>query len=186
MRKQIFFASVSFLLFLGFFSLPAYAEFYIGVQGGLSYEKPSLGKIEFNKDSSFLYGAQIGLRFLFLGIEGQYYRANHSLKSDDILLADFNGRGLDYAFLGINVKIGAPLLIIYPYLSVAYGSYSAKIEDFGDNSERGYNVGAGVELTLGKISLFAEGKYIDFGLDVKERKFDFGGFNLHFGLNFNF
>jgi opacity protein-like surface antigen len=189
MRRWILFGALFSILFWNV-SSPVAAQFYIGIQAGLSQEKPSLEGIKFNRDSSFLYGAQVGLKFLFLRVEGQYYRAAHTLMYEDnihvVPSVPINGRGLDYSFLGVEVKAGLSFHILYPYLSVAYGSYLAKIADFGDNSKSGFNVGAGLELDLGKISLFAEGKYLDFSPDIDNLKFDFGGFNLHLGLNYHF
>jgi opacity protein-like surface antigen len=189
MRKWVLFGALFYFLFSTIVS-PAGAQFYIGIQAGLSQEKPSLEGIKFNRDSSFLYGAQVGLKFLFLRVEGQYYRTAHTLNYEDNLLVlpptPLSGRGFDYGFLGVEVKVGFPLSIFYPYFSGAYGIYSAKIADFGDNSKTGFNAGAGLEVDLGKISLFAEGKYVDFKSDIRNLKFDFGGFNLHLGLNYHF
>lgn len=167
-------------------TLPAWAGFYIGIQSGLSNQDVSVGKTHFEKDSAFLYGAQVGLRFLSLAIEGQFFRADHSLLSDDPQLVIYDGRGMDYYYLGVNAKIGLPLLIVYPYLTGGYGRYSASIEQIGKKSDLSFNIGIGAELTLGKIGLFAELKYIDFTVEISSLSWDFGGMNLHCGLNYHF
>jgi hypothetical protein len=47
-------------------------------------------------------------------------------------------------------------------------------------------VGAGAELSLGKVALFGELRYTDFSFELDNRNWDFGGVELHFGLNIHF
>ncbi len=172
--------------FLGVAALPVWCGFYIGIQSGLSNQDVSLTKIHFDRDSAFLYGAQVGLRFLSLAVEGQFYRADHSLLSDDPSLSGYDGRGMDYYYLGVNAKIGISLPLVYPYLTAGYGRYSAHIDQIGESADRSFNVGVGAELTLKKIGLFAELRYVDFALEISSLSWDFGGVNFHCGLNYHF
>jgi len=158
----------------------------LGIQSGLSSQDASLGKIHFDKDSAFLYGAQVGLRFLSFAVEGQFYRADHTLLSDDPELDVYDGRGMDYYYFGVSAKIGFPLLMVYPYLTAGYGRYSASVDQLGNSADRSFNVGVGAELTLGKLGFFAELRYVDFAVDISSLRWDFGGLNFHCGLNYHF
>lgn len=186
MRDKILGTSLCGFLILMAAVVPARAGFYIGLQGGLSNQNASLSEIKFDKDASFLYGAQVGLRFLSFAVEGQFYRADHNLLSDDPELTFYDGRGMDYYYLGVNAKIGFPFPLVYPYLTVGYGMYSADIKEVGSSTDKSFSVGAGAELSLGKIGLFAELRYIDFAMDISSLTWDFGGLNFHCGLNYRF
>ncbi len=186
MRNRMLGRLLCGLLVLAAAAVPASAGFYIGLQGGLSNQNASLSELKFDKDSSFLYGIQAGFRFLSFTVEGQFYRADHDLLSDDPDLALYDGRGMDYYYLGLNAKIGFPLPLIYPYLTVGYGMYSADIKEVGSSTDKSLSIGAGAELSLGKIGLFAELRYIDFAVDISSLSWDFGGLNFHCGLNYRF
>jgi hypothetical protein len=187
MKKKPLICVLSLFLLVAFFPSEARGQFYLGFQVGNSSEKPSVEGLKMPGDSGFLYGFQGGLRIFFLALEGTYYRSNHTLVPPEGCPGDCEGlHDMGYHFLGARVKAGIPLLIVYPYAVVGYGKYSANIGGFGDNSDWGYNVGAGVEVTLGKIGLFGEGRYEDFSVDIAGLDFDFGGWNLAFGLNLHF
>lgn len=165
---------------------------YVGVQGGLSNENASVedgfGKIDFNEDSTVLYGGQVGIKFLSIVVEGQLYRTSHSLLASNGSSED--SYDLDYYYLGVNGKFGVTIAIVYAYLTAGYGTYFVDIKslssDTWSGSDKTVNIGAGVELSLKKVGVFAEVKYIDFSLDIEDLKWDFGGLNLHFGLNYRF
>ncbi len=168
---------------------PARAQFYIGVRGGLSNQnvtrKDGLPEIKFDKDSAFLYGGQIGFRLSVLAVEGEYYRADHALLSSDSSIPA-TGVGMDYSYLGVNVKLGIPLVIVYPYVTVGYGQYSADLSGIGEDSDTAFNAGAGVEVKLGMVGLFGELRYKDFSFELDNLNWDFKGAELHFGLNIHF
>jgi hypothetical protein len=89
--------------------------------------------------------------------------------------------------LGINARVYIPLIVVHPYFTVGYGSYSAKLKDIGKDSNRGINVGLGVEVQLGdKFSLMAEGKYHNIKVDIEASELKLknytlsGGFNIYF------
>ncbi len=169
---------------------PARAQFYIGVRGGLSNQEVSrqgggLTDIKFDKDSAFLYGGQIGFKLSALAVEGEFYRADHDLLSGDSSVPT-GGIGMDYYYLGVNGKLGLPLPVIYPYVTAGYGTYSAKLTGIGKDSDTAFNLGAGAELTVGKVGLFGEVRYTDFSFELDNVDWDFGGVELHFGLNVHF
>jgi len=190
MRNKMLRTLLCGLIILAAAVVPARAGFYIGLQGGLSNQNASLkeppSELKFDKDSSFLYGAQVGLRVLSFAVEGQFYRADHNLLSDNPGLTPYDGRGMAYYYLGFNAKIGLPLPLLFPYLAVGYGIYSADIKDIGSSTDKSFSFGAGAELSLGKIGLFAELRYIDFAADISSLSWDFGGLNFHCGLNYRF
>jgi len=172
-------------LLIAIAAVPGRADFYIGAQTGLSNENVKVGQIKFDRDSAFLYGAQAGFRFSSFAIEGQFYRAQHDLLSNDMNPSELTQR-MDYYFLGVNGRLGVPLAIVYPYLAAAVGTYHVNLRDIGKKSDLSYSLGAGTELTLGKVGIFGELRYIDFKVDLDNRSWDMGGLNVHLGLNFHF
>jgi hypothetical protein len=191
-RKKYWALAFAAALGAAILAAPAHAGFYIGARGGLSNQNPSLsgslGKIEFDRNSAFLYGVQVGFKFSALAVEGEYYRADHGLLHESSLQggSDNISTEMDYHYLGVNAKLGIPLVILYPYVTVGYGKYSAMLSGFGDSSDFAINVGAGAELAIGRISIFAEVRYSDFGFDLGNLTWDFGGVDAHFGLNVHF
>jgi hypothetical protein len=170
---------------LVFSSVPANAQFYLGIRGGLSNQNVKADQMKFDKNSTFLYGAQAGIKFLGLAVEGQFYRADHNLLADTGALPEVE-QEMDYYYLGVSGKLGISLAIVYPYVTVGYGTYSIDLKGLGKKSDGAFNVGAGAEVTLGKIGIFGELRYADFGLEIDNMAWDFGGVDLHFGLNIHF
>ncbi len=167
----------------------AYAQggFFIGIQGGWSSQKPSLNGVEFNSNTTFLYGARVGVKFMMLAIEANYFQAAHNLEVKKLLTFDWDGHEMDYNYLGLNLRVYIPLILVHPYFTVGYGNYSADIKDIGKDKNRGINVGIGVELHLGdKFSLLAEGKYHRVKVDIDENKLDLDNYTLIGGFNFYF
>jgi opacity protein-like surface antigen len=160
---------------------------YIGLQGGLSMQKAKFSDITFNSDTSFLYGAKAGVKFMMFAAELNYFQAAHNLDTNDISLPMWQERKVDYSYLGANVRWIFPILLVQPYLTVGYGFYAADIRDIGEDRNGGFNVGAGVELMLGKkFSLSAEGKYHHVTLDITTKSFNVGDFSLTGGFNIYF
>jgi opacity protein-like surface antigen len=161
--------------------------FFIGVQGGWSMQKPSFEEVKFDSDSTFLYGARAGVRFMMFAVEANFFQASHNLVLKELAAFDWDGVDVDYNYLGINARVYIPLILVHPYFTVGYGSYSAKLKDLGKDSNRGINLGIGVELQLGdKFSLMAEGKYHNVKVEIDESEWEFknytlsGGFNIYF------
>jgi hypothetical protein len=161
---------------------------YIGVHGGWSLQNPSLEGVNFESDSSFLYGARLGVKFMAFAIEGCFSQVSHGLVLTDLLAFDWSGVQVEYNYLGINGKLFIPLVIVHPYVTVGYGSYTANFEDIGQkDSSTAFNFGVGVEVQLGdSFSLLAEGKYHNVTIEIDETDVDLknytlvGGFNLYF------
>jgi opacity protein-like surface antigen len=163
------------------------SNFFIGVQGGWSSQKPKIADMKFDSDTSFLYGARAGVKFMMLALEANYFQAAHNLLAKDGMAFDWNGREIDYSYLGLNLRVYFPLVIIHPFLTAGYGYYRAHIKDVGKDREKGFNFGAGAELRLGdKFSLLAEGKYHRVTLNIDESELKLGDFTLSGGFNIYF
>ena len=165
----------------------AKSGFFIGLQGGWSMQKPSLEEVQFDADSSFLYGARIGVKFMMFAIEANYFQAAHNLVAKELVALNWNSFEVDYNYLGLNLRVYIPLIVVHPYVTVGYGSYSANLKDIAKDSNRGINLGLGVEVQLGDtFSLMAEGKYHNVKVDIEDSELKLknytlsGGFNIYF------
>lgn len=183
MKKTALRSALALAVLLALASSPSWAQFYVGLRGGLSNQNVKAGDIEFDRDSAFLYGGQIGFKLLSFAVQGEFYRADHNLLSGGDTM---DNPELDYYYLGVNGKLGIPLVVIYPYITGGYGRYSVKLTDIARTSKGGFNIGAGAELTLGRVGIFAELRYNDFKMDLDNQSWDFGGLDLHAGLNIYF
>ena len=160
---------------------------YAGLFGGYSSQTPSLPDASaiFNTNTTFCYGVRVGIRILMIGIEGTYLQAAHNINWDHGLLPDWNGKEVDYNYIGVNLKYIISLAMLHPYLTVGYGYYTADITSIDKASNGGYNFGAGLEVTLGKrIGLVIEGKYNRATLDIMHLSLGLGDFTLTGGVNF--
>ncbi len=187
-RKRILRGSILVLLCFMFVTGTASgSNFFIGVQGGWSSQKPKLSNVDFNSDTSFLYGARAGVKFMMLALEVNYFQAAHNLLVKDGVAFNWDGREIDYSYLGLNLRVYVPLVIIHPYFTAGYGYYRANIKDIGKDTDKGYNVGLGAELRLGdKFSLLAEGKYHRVTVNIEESELKLGDFTLSGGFNIYF
>jgi opacity protein-like surface antigen len=165
----------------------AKSGFFIGFQGGWSMQKPSFEEVKFDSDSSFMYGARIGVKFMMIAVEANFFQAAHNLVLKELVAFNWDGVEADYSYLGINARVYIPLVLVHPYFTVGYGYYSANLKDIDKDTNTGINLGIGVELQLGdKFSLMAEGKYHNVKVDILESEMDLknytlsGGFNLYF------
>ena len=168
-------------------SAAAKSGFFIGFQGGWSLQKPSLEGVKFDSNSSFLYGARVGVKFMMFAIEANYFQAAHNLVAKELMAFNWDGVDVDYNYLGINARVYIPLIVVHPYFTVGYGSYSADLKSIVKDTNRRINLGLGVELFLGdKLSLMAEGKYHIVKVDIDDSEMELknytlsGGFNLYF------
>jgi len=185
-RKTLSILIILPLLVLAAYS-PARGGIYLGLQGGFSAQKPSLKDVEFNTDTTYLYGFRGGVRFMMMGLELNYFQAAHNLELADIVGFDWEGRDIDYSFVGLNFKYFFPLMVVQPYITAGYGYYTADIKDIDKDRDRGYNLGVGVELVLGKkFSLLAEGRYHLVDFEIDDRKLEVGDFTFSGGFNIYF
>jgi opacity protein-like surface antigen len=186
-KKAIRFFILMVFCFVFVSGAAAKSGFFIGLQGGWSMQKPSLEEVKFDSDSSFLYGARIGFKFMMFAVEANYFQAAHNLVVKELVAFDWDGVEVDYNYLGVNLRVYIPLVLVHPYFTVGYGSYSANLKDIAKDSNRGVNLGLGVELQLGdKFSLMAEGKYHNVKVDIDDVELKLknytlsGGFNIYF------
>ncbi len=161
---------------------------YGGVYGGYSGQKPSLPDESaiFGLDTTFAYGLRLGVRVMMFGLEGTYMQAAHNIDWESGLLPNWNGREVDYNYVGVNLKYFVPLPVITPFLTVGYGYYSESIQEIDKGSDGGWNFGAGVEIRLGKrVGIVAEGKYhlVNVNLDLIDLQLHIGDFVLTGGIN---
>jgi opacity protein-like surface antigen len=186
MRKKSILVLIFLLCFV--FASGGFARtgLYLGIQGGYSAQKPSLKDVEFNTDTTFVYGLRAGIRVLMIGVEASYFQAAHNLDPADILSLDWGEREIDYNFLGLNLKYFFPLIFLNPYITAGYGYYTADIDEIDKDKNGGYNLGLGLELNLGRLSLTAEGKYHHVKLEIEEMDLKIGDFTLVGGLSFYF
>lgn len=160
---------------------------YLGVQAGFSAQKPSLKDIEFNTDTTFLYGVRAGVRVMMIAVEVNYFRAAHNLELKELVTLAWGNQEIDYSYLGLNLKYFFPLVVLHPYITFGYGYYTADVRNFDEDKEKGFNLGLGLELMAGgKFSLLAEGKYHRANLDIDEREFKLGDFTFCVGVNIYF
>lgn len=160
---------------------------YFGPQVGQVRQTPGLSDVEFNSDTSWLYGARLGVRILMFAVEVNYFLSSHDLEVADLFESPWNGREINTRYLGLNVKYYFPMLILQPYLTVGYGYYTAEVARIDEDTTRGFNLGAGLELQLGrKFSLLAEGKYHHVNLDIDQQEFKIGQFTIAGGFNIYF
>ena len=89
---------------------------YLGLQAGYSAQKPSLSDIEFNTNTTFLYGARVGVKFMMIALEANYFQAAHNLELSELATFHWGERQVDYNYLGLNLKYLFPLLTINPYI----------------------------------------------------------------------
>jgi len=188
MKKRLFMVLFLAAFILGMnVALPAQNGFYLGLMGGYSAQKPSLPEFSFDQDTSFVYGVKVGLKFLMFAVEGIYFQAAHTLKTTDPFFLSWADRQVDTNFLGVQMKYFMPILIIHPYLSLGYGYFGASIQEIDEDRGGGWNLGAGVEVHLGKkFALLVEGRYFFTRLEITQEEMKFGQFVLTGGLNFYF
>ncbi len=186
-RKTIRFFVLMAFCFVFVSGAAAKSGFFIGVHGGWSMQKPSLDEVKFDSDSTFLYGARVGVKFMMFAIEANFFQAAHNLVVKELVGFDWDGVEVDYNYLGINARVYIPLILVHPYFTVGYGSYSANLKTIAKDSNMGINLGLGVELQLGdKFSLMAEGKYHNVKVNIEDVELKLknytlsGGFNIYF------
>jgi hypothetical protein len=160
--------------------------FYIGVEGGTSaprFTVKGLTDFDFKGENSFIYGAKAGFKFLFLAVEGNVLTGSHNVTSDTSF--PWDGTSVRVTYWGINGKLFLPIPLVQPYVMGGYGTYSVNIDSIGKDSNRGFNLGIGVEVKLGKIGLFAEGRYHKVKVDI-EGELDMSNYTLTFGALYDF
>ena len=160
---------------------------YVGGYAGISAQKPSFEDVTFDTNTAFFYGLRGGIRFLMLALELNYFSAMHNIEMGDFLLFNWDGKINDYSYIGLNLKYIFSLAVLHPYLTAGYGYYTADIHNIDRDKDRGYNVGAGLEVSFNRrISLVVEGKYHHVTVDITKIQLELGNFTLSGGLNIHF
>ena len=161
--------------------------FFLGFQAGTSSQKPSFDDLEFDRSTRFQYGLRAGLKFLMLSVEANYFQTAHNMHVSDVLAFSWEDREVEFSYIGLNLKYYFSLLLLQPYLTFGLGYYTADIYEIDKDTDRGYNLGAGVEISLGKkIALLGEVRYHRIKLLIDDKEFKVGDFSLSGGLNFYF
>jgi len=161
--------------------------FFLGFQAGTSSQKLSFNNLEFDRSTRFQYGLRAGFKFLMLSVEANYFQTAHNMHLSDILAFSWEDREVDYNYIGLNLKYYFSLLLLQPYLTFGIGYYTADVYEIDKDTDRGYNLGAGVELSLGKkIALMGEARYHRVKLLIENKEFKVGDFSLIGGLSFYF
>jgi len=187
MKKAIL--PVLALVFLTGLASNAYpqAGIYFGAYGGTSAQTPSFEDVTFDTNTTFLYGLRAGIRFMMFGAELSYFTAGHNIEMQDYFLFNWDGLENDYSYIGLSFKMFFPVAILYPYITAGYGYYTADIHNIDKDNDGGYNLGAGLEIMLGrKFSILAEGKYHHVKVDISDFRLGLGNFTLTAGLNIYF
>ena len=105
----------------------------------------------------------------------------------DFVTVNWDGRINNYSYVGLNLKYVFSLAVFHPYLTAGYGYYTVDIHDIDKNNDGGYNLGAGLEIRLGrKFSILAEGKYHHVTVDIQKINLGLGNFTICGGINFYF
>jgi opacity protein-like surface antigen len=182
-RKSMGFLFLMMVLLLAS-SARGQSGFFLGVQGGFSAQRPSLKDIEFNTDTTFQYGLRAGVKIWMFAVEVNFFQAVHNLELKQLLTFEWADKQVDYNFLGANLKYFFPIAVFHPYITFGYGYYTANIREIGKDTDRGYNLGLGIEIHLGKrISLLAEGRYHRVKLEIDERDLRIGDFTFIGGFS---
>ena len=187
MRKTIAGMLLSGILLAAPAAASAQAGIYLGFQGGLSLQKPSLEGVDFGTDTTFICGLKAGVQLLMFVVEFQYFQGAHNISLAEMATLDWDGRSVDYSHVGLNVKYLFPLVMVHPYLSLGYGNYTVDINAIDKDRQAGFNLGGGVEVMLGKkFGITAEGRYHLVKFDIADRDMKVGDFTLTAALHFYF
>jgi len=189
MKKIVISGLVFVFLFASASALQA-QEIYIGALVGYSSETPKLPDIqdiEFDTNATLFYGGRLGLKISMFAIEAMYIRAGHELTEVGTSVIGWDGRELEYQYIGANVKLFPfSLAVFHPYLIGGYGYYMAEIQGIGEDNTGSYSVGVGLELKFSKIALVAEGKYRRGDVVIDGNDLELGNYSLNVGLNIYF
>jgi hypothetical protein len=162
------------------------AGIYLGGFGGVSAQKPSFDDVDFDTNTTFLYGFRAGVQILMFALEFNYYRAGHNVEMADFFLFNWDGMENDTSFIGGNLRMMFPLAAFRPFLSLGYGYYTADIRNIDKDTEGGFNFGAGLEVKLGKLAIIGEGKYNRVDVNLSDLNVSLGHFTFTAGVNVYF
>jgi hypothetical protein len=186
MKRQFVIFGILIVCLFGSSNVFGDGMFFIGLQGGWSQQNIDIRDVEFDKDTSFLYGARVGVRILTLVVEGNFYQAAHNIVASDVEHL-WDSRKINYNYLGLNVRFFLPFPLVNPYLTFGYGTYTADIKDVGEDKTGGWNAGLGAEVFLGKkFSFLGEVRYNPGDFEIETEEVKIKNFTFHIGFNFYF
>ncbi|MDD8025923.1 MAG: outer membrane beta-barrel protein [Acidobacteriota bacterium] len=170
-------------------ALPGFSQvgIYVGAFGGTSTQYPSAENVEFNADTTFVYGLRAGLKVLMVAVELNYFQAAHNILVGGGALLDWDQRVNNYSYIGLNGKIYFTIFMLKPFITAGYGYYTADIHNIETEKDGGINVGAGLDVKLGhRFSLTAEGRWQKVAMSIQNIQLSLGDFTLWAGLQFHF
>jgi len=156
----------------------------------LAIDESSLGSLpyEFKQNAGAAYGLCLGIRQGHLGAEVGYVHISRTLSP----VAEAPPEAVETAFrlnsLSFNV-IYYPLLsaTLRPYLTGGYAFYRLDFEAYGEDSNSGFNAGAGLNLLLlRRLSASLEGRYHWVDFSVEGQALDVNNWIVTLGLNYHF
>ncbi len=162
---------------------------YLGFQGGIASQKVNFEGVEFDRNTTFVYGLRAGVKILMVSAELQFLQAAHNLNTASVLspIKDWDERRIRWNYYGLNVKFQLPFPIVSPYLTGGYGYYGANVDTIGDDQSGGWNGGLGLEIHLGrKLSLTGEGRYHRARFDIQNGALKVGTWTAAAGMNVSF
>ncbi len=155
-------------------AFPAAAQgtqgFQLGLKGGVSIPNGTTSDAFDNGyHGGIVFHYKIPALPLALRLDGDY----------DHFLAKGGVSGNAEIFDGtLDLVLGFKILAVKPYVLGGVGLYGAKIEAevagvsaSTNQTKSGWNAGAGIALTLGKNSIFAEARYHEISLDATKFKY---------------
>jgi opacity protein-like surface antigen len=165
-------------------------EMTLGVRFGLAIDDSTFGGLPFEitPNAGSTYGLRLGFRQGHLGVEVGYAYVGRTLTP----VAEAPSEVVETAFhmgsLSFNViYYPLPSATLQPYLTGGYGFYRLNFEAYGEDSNSGFNAGAGLNLlVLRRLSLSLEGRYhwVDFA--VEGQTLDVKNWMATLGLNYHF
>ncbi len=162
--------------------------FYLGLDGGVSSQRLDLKEVDFDRDTSFVYGLKAGFKITIISLEVQYFQASHNISFQGFPLPPLMGwsdRNIDYNYLGLNAKLNTSFPIVNPYVMFGYGYYTGDVKSIDEDTATGFNLGVGLEIKLSRhLALSGEGRYHHVSLDIDQRDLKVNNFTLVGGLNF--
>ena len=190
MKNGTIAAMAALVLVLATAAGAAEQELTLGVRFGLAIDDSSLGSLPFEvkQNVGSAYGLCLGFRQGHLGAEVGYVHISRTLSP----VAEAPPEAVETAFrlnsLSFNV-IYYPLLsaTLRPYLTGGYAFYRLDFEAYGEDSNSGFNAGAGLNLLLlRRLSLSLEGRYHWVDFSVEGQALDVKNWIVTLGLNYHF
>lgn len=162
---------------------------YLGFQGGTAGQRVDFMGVDFDRETTFVYGVRAGIKVLMLAAELQFLQAAHNLGTGSLAspVRDWAERRIRWNYYGLNLRFLMPFPIVSPYLTGGYGYYGADVDAVGDDLSGGWNGGLGLELRLGrKLALTAEGRYHRARFDIGGGELKVGTWTAAAGMNVSF